>query len=66
MMNKTLLEEKMKEKGKSITDMCRMLDISRSAFYRKRNSISEFTQNEIRKIVDFLELDSPVDIFFAQ
>jgi ACT domain-containing protein len=66
MMNKTLLEEKMKEKGKSITDMCRMLGISRSAFYRKRNSISEFTQNEIRKIVDFLELDSPVDIFFAQ
>lgn len=65
MMNKTLLEEKMKEKGKSITDMCRMLDISRSAFYRKRNGISEFTQNEIRKIVDFLELDSPVDIFFA-
>jgi ACT domain-containing protein len=66
MMNKTLLEEKMKEKGKSITDMCRMLGISRSAFYRKRNGISEFTQNEIRKIVDFLELDSPVDIFFAQ
>lgn len=66
MMNKTLLEEKMKEKGKSIADMCRMLGISRSAFYRKRNSISEFTQNEIRKIVDFLELDSPVDIFFAQ
>jgi ACT domain-containing protein len=66
MMNKTLLEEKMKEKGKSIADMCGMLGISRSAFYRKRNSISEFTQNEIRKIVDFLELDSPVDIFFAQ
>lgn len=66
MMNKTLLEDKMKEKGKSITDMCRMLGISRSAFYRKRNGISEFTQNEIRKIVDFLELDSPVDIFFAQ
>lgn len=65
MMNKTLLEEKMREKGKSITDMCRMLGISRSAFYRKRNGLSEFTQNEIRKIVDFLELDSPMDIFFA-
>ena len=65
MMNKTLLEEKMKEKGKSISDMCLMLGISRSAFYRKRNGISEFTQNEIRKIVDFLELDSPMDIFFA-
>lgn len=65
MMNKTLLEDKMKEKGKSNSDMCEMLGISRSAFYRKRNGISEFTQNEIRKIVDFLELDSPMDIFFA-
>jgi ACT domain-containing protein len=64
-MNKALLEDKMKEKGKSISDMCQMLGISRSAFYRKRNCISEFTQNEIRKIVDFLELESPVDIFFA-
>jgi ACT domain-containing protein len=66
MMNKTLLEDQMKAKGKSISDMCSMLGISRSAFYRKRNGISEFTQNEIRRIVSFLELDSPMDIFFAQ
>lgn len=65
-MNKALLEYKMKEKGKSITDMCEMLGISRSAFYRKCNGISEFTQSEIKKIVDFLNLDSPMDIFFAQ
>ena len=65
-MNSALLEDKMKAKGKTITDMCRMLGISRSAFYRKRKGISEFTQNEIRKIVKFLDLDSPVEIFFAQ
>lgn len=65
-MNTALLEDKMKEKGKTISDMCRMLGISRSAFYRKRKGISEFTQNEIRKIVKYLELDSPVEIFFAQ
>ena len=65
-MNKALLEYKMKEKGKSIIDMCVMLGISRSAFYRKCNGISEFTQSEIKKIVDFLNLDSPMDIFFAQ
>lgn len=64
-MNKALLEYKMKEKGKTITDMCRMLGISRSAFYRKCNGISEFTLSEIQKIVDFLELDSPVEIFFT-
>lgn len=64
-MNKALLEYKMKEKGKSISDMCAMLGISRSAFYRKCNGKSEFTQSEIQKMVDFLNLDSPMGIFFA-
>ena len=64
-MNKALLEYKMREKGKSIVDMCDMLNISRSAFYRKCTGKSEFTMSEIKKIVDFLELDSPMDIFFA-
>ena len=64
-MNKALLEYKMKERGKSISDMCEMLGISRSAFYRKCNGKSEFTQSEIQKVVDYLNLDSPVGIFFA-
>ena len=64
-MNKALLEYKMSEKGKNIADMCAMLNISRSAFYRKCNGKSEFTMSEIKKIVDFLKLESPVDIFFA-
>lgn len=65
-MNKALLEYKMQTKGKSITDMCEMLGISRSAFYRKCNGKSEFTISEIQKIVDFLGLASPVEIFFTQ
>lgn len=64
-MDKALLEYEMKRCGKSVSDMCSMLNISRSAFYRKRNGISEFTQSEIQKIVDYLELDSPMAIFFA-
>lgn len=64
-MNKALLEYKMKEKGKSISDMHNMLGISRSAFYRKCNGKSEFTHSEIQKVVDYLELDSPMDIFFT-
>lgn len=64
-MNKALLEHEMKEKGKSIADMCSMLGISRSAFYRKCNGISEFTQSEIKKIVNFLDLHSPMSIFFT-
>jgi ACT domain-containing protein len=64
-VNKALLEYKMKEAGKSISDMCEMLGISRSAFYRKCNGKSEFTQSEIQKIVNYLNLESPVGIFFA-
>lgn len=64
-MNKTLLENKMRENGKTISDMYKMLGISRSTFYRKRNGKSEFTHGEICKIVDYLKLESPVDIFFA-
>lgn len=64
-MNKALLEYKMKLNGKNISDMCKVLGISRSAFYRKCNGTSEFTQSEISKIVQYLNLDSPVEIFFA-
>ena len=65
-MNKALLEYHMKVNGKSISDMCGVLGISRSAFYRKCNGISEFTQSEIKKIVECLNLSSPMDIFFAE
>ena len=64
-MNTALLEYTMKLNGKSIADMYQMLGISRSAFYRKCNGKSEFTQSEIQKIVAYLNLKSPVEIFFA-
>ena len=64
-MNKALLEYEMKTRGVSNAEMCAMLGISRSAFYRKCNGRSEFTQSEIQKIVDFLNLGTPVGIFFA-
>ena len=64
-MDKVLLEYEMKKRGISISDMCDKLGCSRSAFYRKCNGISEFTQSEIQTIVDYLELDSPVGIFFT-
>ena len=64
-MNKALLEYYMSVNNKSIADMCNMLGISRSAFYRKCKGITEFTQSEIKKIVDYLNLQSPVEIFFA-
>lgn len=64
-MDKALLEYEMKKKGVTIEEMCKVIGISRSAFYRKCNGISEFTQSEIQTIVDYLKLESPMGIFFA-
>lgn len=63
-MDKARLEYEMKKKKVSKEKMCEELNISRSAFYRKCNGISEFTLSEIQKITDLLDLDSPIDIFF--
>lgn len=63
-MDKALLEYEMKKNNVSIGEMCDKLGISRSAFYRKCNGKSEFTQSEIQTIVDVLRLESPMGIFF--
>lgn len=65
-MDKALLEYEMKKNGVSNAEMCQKLGMSRSAFYRKCNGISEFTQSEIQTIVDLLGLASPVGIFFKE
>ena len=65
-MDKKKLDYAMAVKNIGINRMCEELHMSRSAFYRKRNGISEFTQSEIAKIVEILELESPVGIFFAE
>lgn len=65
-MDKVKLMYEISKCGLSIREMCAKLDMSRSAFYRKCNGISEFTQGEIQRIVDILKLDSPVGIFFSE
>ena len=65
-MDKAKLMYEMAKRKVSIQDMCAKLGMSRSAFYRKCNGISEFTQGEIQSIVDILDLDSPMGIFFAE
>lgn len=64
-MNAAKLKYEMMVKGVTMTKLCEDLRISRSAFYRKCKGLSEFTQGEIQEIIDYLDLDSPVGIFFA-
>lgn len=65
-MDKYKLEYEMKRRKVSQEQLCKEIGMSRSAFYRKCNAISEFTQSEIQAIVDYLGLDSPMGIFFKE
>lgn len=56
-MNKLKLEYEMKMKGITMAEMCNMLQISRSAFYRKCNGKAEFTRREIERIIEILGID---------
>lgn len=63
-MNRQKLEEERRKKNFTIDELCSEIGISRSAYYRKTNGISEFTQSEIEKLVKILDLKSPMGIFF--
>ena len=65
-MNKALLIYEMNKKNISIKMMCEKLGISRSAFYRKCNGITEFTLREIQIIIEYLSLETADNIFFSQ
>ncbi len=63
-MDKYRLEYEMKSRGITTEKLCKDLNISRTAFYRKRNGKSEFTLSEIQMIIDYLDLGTPMGIFF--
>lgn len=65
-MNKYKLEYEMKSRGVTIEKLCEAISMSRSAFYRKINGITQFTAKEIQDIVDYLGLNSPMGIFFTE
>ena len=65
-MDRYRLEYEMKRRGITQEKLCEDLNISRSAFYRKCRGVTEFTQGEIQSIVDYLNLDTPVGIFFTE
>lgn len=67
-MNKDLLKGKIISKGKNIEEICKELEISRSAMYRKLNGVSFFNSKEIKKIINYLNLSNEEMnlIFFNQ
>lgn len=52
-------------KGKTMKDVAIAIGVSESTLYRKVNGVSQFSREEIQTICRYLELDSPIEIFFA-
>lgn len=68
MTNVKLLEEKMKEKNMTVSDMAKRLNINESTWYRKKRSAKSFSVGEAEKICHILDLtgDECAEIFFAK
>ena len=64
-MNSALLRYEMQRKGLSMRQLCEILNISKSAFWRKCTGKSEFKQSEISKMIQVLDLKGAERIWFA-
>ncbi len=65
MFDKRKLQAVMLLKGKKVEDISKVLGVNESTIYRKLNNDGDFSRSEIEKLVDYLEIDNPVDIFFS-
>lgn len=57
-MNSELLKEELKNKNKTIEDLYKYLNISKSAMFRKLKGTSYFKAIEIKQISEFLKLSN--------
>lgn len=67
MANISLLEEKMKERDISVSQMSKHLNINESTWYRKKKNAQSFSIGEAEKICKILKLsnEETTSIFFA-
>lgn len=67
-MNVNMLKAQIALKGKKISDIAKLLEISKSAIYRKLSGKSDFTRKEILLLINFLDIntDKAMEIFFSQ
>lgn len=68
MMNVNLLKAQIALKGKKVSDITKLLKISKSAIYRKLSGKSDFTRKEILLLINFLDIntDKAMEIFFSE
>ena len=66
MFNKNKFMAALALKGKTLQDVAIFLNKNASTISKKVNGHSEFTRKEIQLLCVFLDLESPVDIFFSE
>ena len=64
-MNKELLYNEIKKNNVKIIDLCKFVGFSKSAFYRKVDEKTQFTLGEVKKIILYLNISSPCEIFLS-
>ena len=52
-------------KGVTLKELAKNLEIDESTLYRKINNDGRFTRKEMNNMIDFLEIEDPNNIFFA-
>ena len=65
MIDTNLLKGKIAEKGKSQSDIAKAIGIAPKTFYDKMNK-GIFGSDEIEIMINVLDIDDPMRIFFAQ
>lgn len=65
-MDRLRLEYERKKRGVKVEELCAAAGMSRASYYRKCKGKTEFTQREIEAITRYLNLESPMGIFFTE
>lgn len=66
MFNKLEFNAQLARRGVKKAELAKFLNMSYTNLYRKIEGDGNFTREEMAKIIEFLHIDDPVSIFFAE
>lgn len=66
MFNRNALKAQIVLRGENVESVAKAIGITAPTFYRKLRRNGDFSREEISKMVTFLEIEQPDNIFFAE
>lgn len=66
MFNEREFNAQLARKGVKKAELAERLGITYTSLYRKIREDGKFTREEMATIIDFLQIDDPTSIFFAE